>query len=369
MFWQKRKDGRVYVFEMVGGKQRAIPRARIKHLDGQPDFVIQNYVDSMSPRVAPVLLSDSLTALLERQLDRRQRLNPNPVTIERAKSVMLRFVFPYFLSHTPPLTDPNTWGPVAAGLIDYLEAKKVSPDNIIKCNAALRGFWKWARESGIVVSPAELTLLPPLKQKNPTPLKFNLMPSQVLSFARSADPEMAFLALTGFFFSLRTQETLALTGNEFKAGSVASELECCRVMLRHGLYSKFAVLVSKQYSKGSGDKKAAPNADSKGWVACFNEDAARLLVELLKQLPKHGNEPLSNYHVGHALYRWRHSGIPGVTLKDLRRASLYWLGHHTDFGLIELKSHARHEHSQTTELYLRRPEDLTIDAGDLDLEA
>ena len=369
MFWYRRKDGRVYVFEMVNGKQRAIPRARVKHLDCQLDFAIQNYVDSMRPRVAPVLLNEALTSLLERQLDRRQRLNPNPVTIERAKSVMLRFVFPYFLSHTPPLTDPNSWGPVAAGLIDYLEANKVSPDNIIKCNAALRGFWKWARESGIVVSPSELTLLPPMKHKNPTPLKFNLTPAQVLSFARSASPEMAFLALTGFFFSLRTQETLALTGNEFKAGSIASELECCRVMKRHGLYDRLAVLVSKQHSKGSGDKRAAPKADSKGWVACFNEDAAKMIVSLLKHLSKNDGEPILNSHVGHTLYKWRAQGIQGVTLKDLRRASLYWLGHHTDFGLIELKSHARHEHSQTTELYLRRPEDLTIDASELDLDA
>ena len=58
-----------------------------------------------------------------------------------------------------------------------------------------------------------------------------------------------------------------------------------------------------------------------------------------------------------------------ISLQALRRASLFWLGNHSDFGLFELKSQARHEHSHTTELYLRRPEVLTIDASELDLGA
>ena len=56
-------------------------------------------------------------------------------------------------------------------------------------------------------------------------------------------------------------------------------------------------------------------------------------------------------------------------MKDLRRASLYWLGHHTQLGLIELKSHARHSKSDTTLLYLRRPNEELDEVDDLNLEA
>jgi integrase len=51
--------------------------------------------------------------------------------------------------------------------------------------------------------------------------------------------------------------------------------------------------------------------------------------------------------------------VDGITLKDLRRASLYHLGHHTAFSgeLTLLMKHARHKEPQTTMLYLRRPDE------------
>ncbi len=56
-------------------------------------------------------------------------------------------------------------------------------------------------------------------------------------------------------------------------------------------------------------------------------------------------------------------------MKDLRRASIYWLGHHTNIGIIELKSHARHKRVDTTALYLRRPEEQIDELDALDLDA
>ena len=61
-------------------------------------------------------------------------------------------------------------------------------------------------------------------------------------------------------------------------------------------------------------------------------------------------------------------GYPGMTLKDLRRASLYWLGHYSSVDLVALKNHARHRNVETTSLYTRRPlEDVSDLGGDGEL--
>ncbi len=43
--------------------------------------------------------------------------------------------------------------------------------------------------------------------------------------------------------------------------------------------------------------------------------------------------------------------------KDLRRASLYWLGHNTSITLIQMMKHARQKSEKSLQLYLRRPEE------------
>jgi hypothetical protein len=55
--------------------------------------------------------------------------------------------------------------------------------------------------------------------------------------------------------------------------------------------------------------------------------------------------------------------------KDLRRASLYWLGHETQISLLQLMKHARHSSTETTLKYLRRPAESLEEWSVLDLEA
>jgi hypothetical protein len=67
---------------------------------------------------------------------------------------------------------------------------------------------------------------------------------------------------------------------------------------------------------------------------------------------------------------WSKSGIKDIALKDLRRASLYWLGHYTNITLVGLQSHARHADPKTTALYYRRPdEEFEGSLDELDLDA
>ncbi len=68
---------------------------------------------------------------------------------------------------------------------------------------------------------------------------------------------------------------------------------------------------------------------------------------------------------------WKKAGINKITLKDLRRASLYWLGHYSELNFVDLKNHARHSQPSTTPLYVRRPEEAFDEVGGamLDLDA
>src|SRR5690606_34961468 len=114
--------------------------------------------------------------------------------------------------------------------------------------------------------------------------------------------------------------------------------ECCRVMKRFEMFDRLAVNVHRQRVQiGTFED---PKASSKGWVACFNEDAAKLLVETLRHLDK--DKLLFDVLPDASLSRWKNYGMEGVSMKDLRRASLYWLGHKTNIELIPLKHHARH---------------------------
>ena len=102
----------------------------------------------------------------------------------------------------------------------------------------------------------------------------------------------------------------------------------------------------------------------------FNEKAAKLIVQILKHI-ENDQELIFAKHTNDTWFRkWEESGYANVTLKDLRRASLGYLGHHTKFELVPLKNHARHSKVDTTMQYLRRPAEKVEDKNDyLDLEA
>jgi hypothetical protein len=138
------------------------------------------------------------------------------------------------------------------------------------------------------------------------------------------------------------------------------------------LFNRLVVHIREQKTDGKIGSSASsePKAHSKGWVGCFNEQAAREIVELLTGFGP--TQPLFSVTNNRTLYKyWQQDGIQGITLKDLRRASLYWLGHHSNFSKepIKLMKHARHKRIDTTMLYLRRPEESLEGNLVLDLDA
>lgn len=371
MYWQRRPTGQIYIYRYIDGKVKSLSRKESKHLDGQEDAVVEHFVQSLRPKktVERPLINQRLDDLVGRFLMYLSKRGGNPSTINMKRISLIDHILPYFIKLDA--LDPNTWAQHSVALLEYLESEKFSPHLIVRGNTALKQFWKWMQDEQLVSRAVEIPLRRPVFKTTVTPLQFTLTPEEVLAFAKSqTDSHIAFLALAGFFFSLRTQEVLALTRSDFLAGSSATGFEACRVMAKHNLFSKFAVNITKQNSKSLKDVKATPKAGSKGIVACFNGEAAKMLVGLIKTLGETSEDrPLIPFSIDYNMKRWSAYGIPGITLKDLRRASIYWLGHHTSLGFIELRSHARHKDESTTLLYLRRPEETFQESYDLDLEA
>lgn len=373
--WYRTKTGHVRVqkYDSVLKKNVVLPRAQIKHLDSQTDHTIQYYVDQLDPKPILKFQDDQLSHHVDRWCEYLKTRGLNPSTIAIRRNSIMKVVIPFYLQQDPPIKDPTHWASKSTQILAHCIESGIGPADIAHHNTATKHFWKWLREEQIIPpSLPDLHLRSAPNPPNPTPLKFTLTPERVLSYAQAAQtPQLSFLALAGFFFSLRPQETMALTRMDFKGGSGCMELECAKVMAKHNLYSKLAVNISKQNSRSLKDKRATPKANSRGWVACFDERAAKLMVELVKKLASSEalDEPLVKWNVDYSFKTWSKLGIPGITLKDLRRASLYWLGHYSGLNLIEIKNHARHAQAKTTELYLRRPEEAPQELDDLDLEA
>jgi hypothetical protein len=371
-FWSLVNGKQVHIYTYEGGKQRRISRKLTKSLDGQSEDVIKAWIavweaQHKKEELSPGPLSDArLTQLLEDFLvfasspTSKQR---DVSTVEGYRNALGNHVIPYFLEHG--LKDVQTWPSRCVKLMEGLRSKGLSDPLILKCCTALNQFWGWLQDEHLVPPGVTLRLRKPAAPAKDTPLKRLVEPGDVLGTARTLKEDLELAMLIGYFFSLRTQEIFALRRSDFVGAEKAETLECCRVMARAGLFSRLAVNVVRQRSKVSG-KMNPPKSGSGGWVACFNRDAAARIVGLINTRCKTPGDLLFAKSTDYYMKRWRREGLTGVTLKDLRRASLYWLGHHTPLGTTALKNHARHALLSTTSLYVRRPgEEIVGDGGPL----
>lgn len=368
-FWTwKEAKGRKYrvVYTRKAGKQAQVPRRLYKHLDGAPDHNMKTWVrqwaaQNEQAKVTPdhILFSDDD---LNKRLDEwhtyfHKHLGRDQETADHYRSYIRRYAIPYFLEKG--LKDPGQWPGVSVKLFDYLCKYECSQALIAEVNNALRAFFRWLQEEGLVAWEGDLRLRNTRKGSKKTTLTYALRPEEVLCFVRDAvDWQIQLLALAGYFLSLRPQETLALAPEDFAAGDEVRGLECSAAMRAAGLYDLLAVHVQRQRSRRVEAKP--PKAHSVGWVACFDREAAEMLVAIVNDRPDGRMLPQDI----RGLYRrWEAStrGTPleDIDLKDLRRASIYWLGHHTPMQAqpLHLMKHARHKEFETTQLYLRRPEE------------
>lgn len=367
-FWyRKTVGGRQYLFIYTreDGRQRNVPRSRYRHLEGAADHNIEAWIaEHITPyegkRKTPdhtLFSDDRLNGYLDDWCVYLKNIKGRAdTTIRKYRAMLSTYVFPFFVERG--LKDPGAWPGVSVKLYDYLAGYECSQALIAEINNALRGFYRWLQEEGLVAFSGALLLRNRPKERKGTSLAFTLLPEEVMLFAQQTPTaEAKVLALAGYFFSLRPQETFGLYPEDFAAGEDIQKKECILAMQAAGLYDGLALNVQRQQTNTG--KLTDPKAHSKGWVACFNREAAHLLVEVLNGLPEDtkvfGTDNRGIYR------RWeratRGTKLEKIDLKDLRRASLYWLGHHSKMQEtpMNLMKHARHKEFDTTLLYLRRP--------------
>jgi len=356
-FWQ-RKGSKVVVFywDSEAKKQKAIPRAITQHLNCEEDSAIERWVakwealhSAQQAKPLKVYPGNPFRPYFDRFYDFLRAQGRHPTTVSLHKQNLEAYAFAYFFN-TLALSTFKDLGSHSKGLMDWLRDKQgVRLERIRKVNVSLTMFWRWLTEEGYVHEP--LLLRKPLIPGQGALLKFTVTPEQMLAWKpKRADLEL--MGLLGYFFSLRPQEIQALRPCDFIAGGKTADLEASLVMNANGLCARLVVNVHRQVSKGIVGHVPC-KAYSQGVVACFDERAARRVVALLNEHKP--TEKLFQLQIHGYLHAWRRGGYPGITLKDLRRASLYWLGHYTTLDLLALKNHARHRNVETTSLYTRRP--------------
>lgn len=348
-YWRKRLGKYVTVYQ----DDKPIPRRLTKHLDNCSDLEINDWVTKWAAlnqahthRVDTTPISpelyDYLTRYLEHQKTTMQR---EPGTLRTHRRHLLTAI--QFFDNAP-LAD---WPKTSKQFVQYVvEAKKVTALEAYRHGQTLKLFWDWCRDEDLVDVDLKMKGRRFRRGAQQTPLEAVISPEDVLSWQLPDD--LRLLALLCYFFSLRPQEAFSVS--QFLAGSQATSLDCCRVMAATKikatgtpLFGRLAVYVKDQKT-GKGEIKEPKTKFSLGWVACFNEKAAREVIALVKKGVTYPRRPNTYYN------RWAREKL-GCTVKDLRRASIYWLGHNTDISVIALKNHARHATILTTELYFRRP--------------
>lgn len=369
MFFQRKpgkKLPRVCVYYSKDGKQVPVPRKFTKHLDGKDDWEIEDWmrwyeaVNNIDSRRVFAELGE-FEEVLDQFLAhlKTQKLNKNTIKIY---SNSLKLTLPHFLQ------EPNldAWYLLTGGLYKHLLKLAISAEQHNRANQSFGAFYRWLQLQGMVKHRHGLMLVNRPSERSKTPLERVIEPDEVLAWARAqASPELKFMALAGFFLSLRTGETFGARKTDFVAGAVARKMEAAKVLAKAGMPCNLVMNVQTG-RRANGETYGSTDLKRGGIVGCFNQEAAQMLVKLI-------NAAQDNLIIQDKpekwIKLWSKQGIANITLKDLRRASLYWLGHYTDITLVGLQSHARHTDPKTTALYYRRPEEEfegSLDVLDLD---
>ncbi len=288
-------------------------------------------------------------------------LKRHPYTVKPHARNLIYFALPYFF-HEMAVVNLGDIPQLSVKLNAFLRTDMNLPNSKIKAiQMSLRMFWRWLEEERIV--EGKLILRRTAQIEATTPLKFTPLPEDILRWS-SPHEDLRLLLLLAYFFSLRPQEIFALKVGHFIAGPLANVQEPSRVMREAGLFDRLLVRIVAQRSRRIGLK--TPKAGSRGLVACFEERAAQRIVDILKRSSR--DALLFPYGNDWYYKKWRRHGFPNLTLKDCRRASLYWLGHYSKLDIVALRNHARHSDIETTALYTRRPLfDESLEADSLDL--
>ncbi|MCX6123288.1 MAG: hypothetical protein NTV34_00840, partial [Proteobacteria bacterium] len=318
-YWQWKRSGDrkfVAVYVKIRGRAKALPRAIVKHLDSATAADIENWVNEFGNEAGGKHTSHStendigsLCRYLDEFCSFMQSEGRMKSTIKEHRSLLSRFAIPYFCQLSPPATNPEDWHQTSIKMQNWLDSNKVSIPVRRRVNVSLRTFYRYLYEEGIVKYHPQLRLRNPRLPDDKTPLRSTISPEDIMTYVESCKiRELRLIALIGFGFSLRPQEIAALRPIDFRAGSSALNLECCKSLGRAGLFDRLAVVVHRQRV---GKEFTKPKSSSSGTVGCIDERIARLLVKELSVIDS--EELILKYQLDWYYELWRRAGIANVT--------------------------------------------------------
>lgn len=372
MGYHQRKGEAVYVHfhNPETGKNPPLPRSETRHLDGATDEQIkawiQNYaaINGYSVQNEEHVIGDRWAKLIAGFMATPEVTTKDEKTQGDYKRYLTQYVLVYFVNKLQ-LNDPYQWTYKSGALTTYLvNERKVSGYVVKKCNVALRMFWDYLIDTGEMHQSISLRLKTVKIPAPETPLERVYKPEDIFNIAKKLEPDLRLMLLCGYFMSIRPQELFALKATTFLAGIRAVEIECSKVMKSAGLYQGLVGYIKEQRTQSGKIRK--PKGGIVAYVACFDKDAAEQIVKLVQVLHNPKEEYLYSMPNDHYFKRWDDYNL-GLTVKDTRRSSLYWLGHNSKLTPVAIKNHARHKKMETTDKYLRRPKE-TLDTVDLVLD-
>lgn len=369
MFFRRDKYGCVHLKEYDPATKacRPKPRSASRHLDNLTDEEIDAWIEAQVGSTVHWYTNDAVGAYVRSWSRLEASRGLDPQTVKQHKSALERFVLEFY-GNKIKVRNPEAWPKHCGQFYNWMiEEKQYSHHQLRIANIAFRKFYTWLIEENHVPN-VELKLRTPVLPTKETPLPRPIMPDEVYEWAEKCDDlQIRFLGLVGYFMTLRPQEAFSIRPADFRVGSQVHELEAAIAMKSNGLFNSFAVYIAKQ-QQSSGITIDRAKKNSKGWVCCFEKRAAEMIRDIAQNCdPK---KDISRWNNRKLYEMWAELGIKDITLRDLRRASAYYLGHHTTMQPLQLMKHARHLDFKTTQLYCRQPnKGLFGDSGVWDLES
>lgn len=357
--WAREKNGTVRIFECGTGGAKW-PRAKCHPFDTYTDEQLEGYIQNYNAKIGiqskGVGVAESTAVLIEEWAVFLKLKDKNRGTVAEKRKHAYR-CSKYFETLTD---DIKLWPQYSIDLATHLRKEGHSKLETAKTQNNLRSFWAWLKKHKKRVSGAlDLDEVTGYAIQQTARLSFSVTPEDVLEFVKSCTiPEIKIAALTAFFGGLRPHEVYALRRGYFHSKDFARNSESGKVMASIGLYDGLVVNVSKSRGKKI-DEEGDPKKLSFGIVSIFDKRAAAELVKLIGDKPK--DQPLFKYTNGYYQHLWNGhgdkpaKGYPGLTLWDLRRAGVYYLGNFSQIKIESLKNWARHKKISTTALYFRQP--------------
>jgi hypothetical protein len=367
MHFYRDKKQRVYLryYDSEVGEGRTLPRDDSRHLDGLSNGRIREILDSEKEVVERPCPNHEAWKHVDRWLQYEIERRRDPHTVKEHRSQIERFVLQFFLGEMggPKLEDwPKHTGKfykwmVSKGRVVGSRREPATTSQIRLANISLRKFYRWLGEENLV-TPVELLLRSPIIEDRGPRLPRPVSPEEVLQWAETCTiTYVKFIGLMGYFFSLRPQEIFAAMRHDFRTGADIVSLECVKAMREGGLYHKLAFYVRRQ-KQNSGAVLDSAKKNRKDWVCCFDERAARAIYQIIS--PLQPDETVCKYNNRKLYENWAKHGIADLSIKDLRRASLHFLGHYSELRPMQLMKHARHKRIQTTLIYCKHPEESLV---------